>query len=75
VKLDAEAVQVMAECISRSEHLTIDIDVSKSEGVVVCERCSSPTALIIPVRGISDVAVYNLGTVTACALCDGQGEP
>lgn len=70
MKLDDEAIQVMAECISRGEHLTLDIDVAKSQGVVVCERCSSPTALVIPVRGISDKAVYEMGTVVACAVCD-----
>lgn len=70
MKLDGQALQVMAECISRSEHLTLDIDVRQSQGVVVCERCDSPTALIVPVKGISDTAVYDMGTITACAVCD-----
>jgi hypothetical protein len=73
--MDDVALTVVASCISRGEHLTLDIDTSKSRGVTVCDRCDAPTALLYGVRGISTEAVYDIGTIAVCAACDVQGKP
>jgi hypothetical protein len=74
MKLNDAAMTAMAECISRGEHITLDLNTADAGGAVECDRCGLLTALVIPVRGISTIAVYDMGTVTACALCDGRTE-
>lgn len=69
MKLDDQAIQNVAECFSRGEHLTVETKPAVESGVW-CERCGTDSQMVFPLQGISDRGVYDLGTVTACALHD-----
>lgn len=73
MKLSKEAMQVMAECISRSEHVTVETN-GVIEESVWCERCSLNTGAIFAMKGITETAVYDMGTVTACAIHGIEGD-
>lgn len=66
--LDGEALNVMAGCISRGEHLTVETN-GVFECGVWCDTCGAPNATTFELRGITTAAVYDLGTVTACTVC------
>ncbi|SPX87678.1 hypothetical protein [Mycobacteroides abscessus] len=63
---DALAANI-ADCISKGIHLTLDV-VTEGQPVSWCDHCHEESLVKAKVRGISDNGVYELGTVTACAL-------
>lgn len=73
MKLDCQAMQVMAGCISRSEHVTIET-FGVVEEELWCERCRSFSTARIALKGITATAVYDLGVVTVCAEHDGDDD-
>lgn len=65
MKLSTEAVNVLAECFSRSEHVTVDFN-GVLETEVWCNVCMEFTQVRFAMKGISEKGVYDLGSVTAC---------
>lgn len=68
MELDGEAIRVMAECISRNEHLTVET-LPVTECGLKCDTCGVLAVAVWPLRGISSSAVYDLGTVSVCTSC------
>lgn len=69
MKLSAEAVNTLAECFSRSEHVTIEFN-GVHETEIWCNKCLEFAQVKFAMKGISDKGVYDLGTVTACTECE-----
>lgn len=57
----------MAELTSRGMHVTLQTMPATVVGGW-CETCRTHSTATWPLRGITDGGVYELGTVTACAL-------
>jgi hypothetical protein len=68
VRLSRDGFNVIAECISRGEHLTLDTQPPVETGLW-CENCCTHSGMILPVQGISDKGVYDLGLITVCPRC------
>lgn len=66
MKLSDELLGSIAECVSKGIHLTLDV-VCDGEPVDWCDKCEERSVVDARVRGISADAVYELGTVRACA--------
>ena len=69
MQLSEQALTVMAECISRNEHVTVETN-GVAEENVWCEECQAHNAVTFLLRGITDQGVYDCGTVTACPIHD-----
>lgn len=65
MKLSPEAVDTLAHCFSRSEHVTVEFN-GVLETEVWCDTCMEYSQVKFAMKGISDKGVYDLGTVTVC---------
>lgn len=65
MKLNNEALQTIAECISRCERLEIELGHPTTTNLWY-ETCQELSAVTMPIKGISTTGVYDLGEMRAC---------
>ena len=72
MKLSPEALNTLAECISRDEYVTVETN-GILETEIWCNGCMDHSAVTVALKGLSDKGTYDLGTLVYCSLHD-RGE-
>lgn len=65
MKLTTAAINTLAQCISRGELLDVDLG-DPTNTHLWCDTCQDLTAVTMPMQGISENGVYDLGEVRLC---------
>lgn len=69
MKLSAEALTMIAECISASERITLET-LPATDTDIPCDGCGTDSGALLPMRGLTPTGVQEMGLLAVCYICD-----